>query len=182
LYNTFDKSLEQIDDVAKHYFSINVWAFAHLYGDSKFPVNDPRRNESIVLVSKAGIPSTHKVPLELTVFHEIGHFYIKNENNIELTRWSGNEFEVELMCDRYSLMAYVRMVWMFPEYNTINTSDSIERFSKYIFKCISDCNAGNKPTSKKCYEIADKIMKELKWKKVYQEMYVQSPFYNSAGK
>jgi hypothetical protein len=182
LYDTFDKSLEQIDDVAKHYFNINVWAFAHLYKDLKFPINDPRRSESIIFVSKNGIPSVHKIPMELTIFHEIGHFFIKNENDMKLKTDGSNEMEVELMCDRYSLMSYLRMLCRFPEYNMITTNNSVEKFNQYLFRRISDNCAGKKPTKKKCYEIADKIMKELKWKEVYQEMYVQSPFYNSAGR
>ena len=181
LYNTFDESSEQIDDLAKHYYNISVWAFAHLCENERFSITSPRRLERIALVSKDGIPPVQNIPTEVTVFHEIGHFYVQGEKNIVLIQGGNMEMKVELMCDRYSIMAYSRMLEKFPNYAMINTNKKMEKFNKYIKHTMNVIYLQNKKRDiiKRSYMCADKVMKNLKWKKIYVKCFVKSPGYNS---
>jgi hypothetical protein len=116
-----------------------------------------------------------KEPLvpEFTIFHEIGHFQVSRRKNILTTVF--NKTEVELMCDRYALYSYIKMLYHDKKYKTISKRKVAIQFEKDVRTLIerkfSNGKVSNAKLKSGIKQIVNSIMRRMKWYKIYESEY-----------
>lgn len=178
---TFDNDSDTVDDMARDYYDSNIWAFAYLLeGERKVAGGVCEHGKKIVLASSVGLKKSMTIPPEVSIFHEMGHFYMQTCRKIEMT--CCNERDTEYECDRFAMMAYLRMLQMRPNYtpivvtnNTLSFTDSLRRKA---LACMKSGLKGNRLRDE-LYRRADEFMKEMKWKEIYAKIYDRPPLASS---
>ena len=177
---TFNSNSEQIDGLAKHYFNSDIWAFAHLSDKADSAFTGKKGVRKIVFASIPGLGKSLNIPPEMSIFHEFGHFYMQLGKGIELN--SENEMQVEYDCDRFSVMAFIRMLYKNPCYTPIVVTENTVSFVDSLRLKAEQCRKGGMKglaLNREYYAMADKFMEKMQWKKLYEKTYVQGPSYNS---
>lgn len=166
---TFDCNAKRFDEAAEEYMRGKVWAFAYMDGEGlrNNRISATKYRRVVLMVDRVGMVE-ETVPVEFTVFHEIGHFVIRFIRNVVLTK--RNEMQVEYAADEYAFHAYARLLHKCPDYCTAFPTQkqlACEAFMKtkvanFIEK--ADGMAGEKMYA----EIARLLLKELKWQDMYR--------------
>jgi hypothetical protein len=173
--NTFDNNSDTIDNTTKDYYNTNIWAFAYLLDKKREVIGGVcEHGKKIVLASSLGLTKSMTIPPEVSIFHEMGHFYMQNAMKMDIT--AENEREVEYECDRFAIMAHIRMLCKRPNYTPIvvtkNTLSFTDSMREKAILCRNSCLKGM-ALRKEFYKRADEFLEVMKWKEIYGKIYDQ---------